>query len=176
MAEPSPHLKRLSLVARHSPVSAPAPSEPSTPGTPTRRTRPQSVYADVCGGDLGSFAASAHRSNGSRELDLASPSPTRSRLSYLAQQPGHSSASEDSAPGTPGTPRTPGTPSELTPRRHQNKRSSISYSPSPAHSGIRTSLERSERSSTERSDRRSSLGILLEAQAAPAPPLTLAEK
>lgn len=94
-----------------------------------------------------------------------------------------SESSRGSSDSMPTPPNGPSPLEQITPRlnRHQNKRSSISYSPSNSFSptAIRNSLERT---SLDRTDRRSSLGILLEGEPAPAPgtpgtaPLTLAER
>lgn len=99
-----------------------------------------------------------------------------------------SESSRGSSDSMPTPPNGPSPLEQITPRlnRHQNKRSSISYSPSNSFSptaAARSSLERLERNSLERADRRSSLGILLEGEPAPGPgtpngsaPLTLAER
>ncbi|EKD03892.1 hypothetical protein A1Q2_01905 [Trichosporon asahii var. asahii CBS 8904] len=85
-----------------------------------------------------------------------------------------SESSRGSSDSMPTPPNGPSPLEQITPRlnRHQNKRSSISYSPSNSFSptaAARSSLERLERNSLERADRRSSLGILLEGEPAPGP-------
>lgn len=169
---------RLSYVS-----SGPSAASASAPSYPHSQPPTQVNGTTTSGTTLANGTAASEGKYGGIGLGIDTTTAT------VAAHRANNSLSSDSSRSSDSMPTPPNGPSpleQITPRlnRHQNKRSSISYSPSNTFSPsghARSSLERLERNSLDRTDRRSSLGILLEgepAQGTPngSAPLTLAER